>query len=102
MSTGTIKPQPTPTNLPNKHRQTIDWDSTYGQIFKIVQKPKHIETIEDNTIIVTPKNKKEWNTWSEVPEEKLYKLKRNWEMIQKNLSEHKYNEILQYIQTSFD
>jgi hypothetical protein len=47
-------------------------------------------------MIVTPKNIEEWG-WDEVSEQKLCKLKRNWNIIQKNLSEHKYNQILDYV-----
>jgi hypothetical protein len=89
-------PIPTPVVLPNKHRETIDWNTNYGHTFKVVQRPLDEVNIEDSTLIVTPKNKTEWETWSEVPEENLCKLKKNWEIIQKNLSEHKYMEILQF------
>lgn len=97
MSTTQVKPIPTPIALPNRHRETISWNENYGQIFKVVQRPESAETIEDYTMIVTPKNKTEWETWSELPEEKLCRLKKNWEIIQKNLSEHKYREIISFI-----
>lgn len=90
-------PIPTPIVLPNRHRETIDWNENYGHTFKVVQIPSEEKTIEDSTMIVTPKNKTEWNTWTEVSEHSLCKLKRNWEIIQKNLSEHKYKEILYFV-----
>jgi len=90
-------PIPTPVVLPNRHRESIDWTENYGHTFKVVQRPVEEETIEDSTLIVTPKNQTEWNTWTEVSEHSLCKLKRNWEIIQKNLSEHKYKEILYFV-----
>lgn len=90
-------PIPTPVVLPNRHRETIDWSKNYGHTFKVVQRPLEEETIEDSTLIVTPKNKTEWTTWNEVSEHSLCKLKKNWEIIQKNLSEHKYEEILYFV-----
>lgn len=90
-------PIPTPVVLPNRHRETIDWSKNYGHTFKVVHRPLEEETIEDSTLIVTPKNKTEWHTWNEVSEHSLCKLKKNWEIIQKNLSEHKYEEILYFV-----
>lgn len=87
----------TPVALPNKHREHIDWNQNYGQSFKIVKRPSSIDGIEDSTLIVTPKNKIEWETWNEVSLNSLCKLKKNWELIQKNLSEHKYYEIINFI-----
>lgn len=75
-------------------RECIDWDLNYGKTFKIVQKPSQQESIEDSTIIVTPHNISEVSNWPEVPQKTLYRLKRNWDKIQKNLSEHKYKEII--------
>lgn len=75
-------------------RENIDWDLNYGKTFKIVQKPSQQESIEDSTIIVTPHNISEVSNWPEVPQKTLYRLKRNWDKIQKNLSEHKYKEII--------
>lgn len=89
-------PIPTPA-LPNKHRECIDWNENYGQTFKAVIVPEHLDTIEDTTMIVTPKNSLEWSTWNEVSEKNLCMLKKNWNIIQKNLSEHKYQEIISYI-----
>ncbi len=83
--------------LPNKHRQDIDWNENYGQTFKAVIVPENLNSIEDTTMIVTPKNTVEWATWNEVSEKNLCMLKKNWNIIQKNLSEHKYEEILSYI-----
>lgn len=83
--------------LPNKHREEIDWNENYGQTFKAVIVPEDLDSIEDTTMIVTPKNTVEWATWNEVSEKNLCMLKKNWNIIQKNLSEHKYEEILSYI-----
>lgn len=96
MSTSQM-PITTPVVLPNSHREEICWNKNYGHSFKVVQRPESEKLIEDYTMIVTPKNTNEWNTWSEVPEEKLGKLKKNWEIIQKNLSDHKYRDILYFI-----
>lgn len=88
-------PPTTPVVLPNSHREEIDWNENYGHSFKIVETPNEMVR-EDSTMIVTPKNIEEWG-WDEVSEQKLCKLKRNWNIIQKNLSEHKYNQILDYV-----
>ena len=84
-------------SLPNKHRKDIDWNQNYGQTFKAVIVPEWLDSIEDKTMIVTPKNEVEWNTWNEVSEKNLCMLRKNWNIIQKNLSEHKYQEIITYI-----
>jgi len=89
-------PTATP-SLPNKHRKEIDWNQNYGQTFKAVVVPDEFESIEDTTMIVTPKNVVEWTTWNEVSDKNLCMLKKNWKIIQRNLSEHKYEEILSYI-----
>ena len=94
--TASQTPIPTPA-LPNKHREDIDWNENYGQTFKAVIVPEELELIEDKTMIVTPKNKVEWATWNEVSEKHLCTMKKNWYIIQKNLTEHKYQEILSYI-----
>lgn len=93
---------PTPVALPNKHRKTIDWETNYGSAFKVVEKPEDHEHVEDMTMIVTPDNKKEWDCWIEASKDRLCRVKKNWEYIQRNLSEHKYNQILKYIQTFVD
>ena len=97
MLTSRLKPLTIPISSPNNHREIINWNENYGQTFKVVQRPESVETIEDFAIIITPKSKEEWNTWSEITGENLCRLKRNWEMVQKNLSEHKYNEILSFV-----
>lgn len=84
-------PPTTPVVLPNSHREEIDWNENYGHSFKIVETPDGIH--EDSTMIVTPKNIQQWN-WDEVSEQKLCKLKKNWNIIQKNLSDYKYKQIL--------
>ena len=88
-------PLATPVVLPNSHRAEIDWNENYGHSFKIVETPDKT-TYEDSTMIVTPKNIQQWN-WDEVSEQKLCKLKKNWNVIQKNLSDHKYRDILYFI-----
>lgn len=93
---------PTPVALPNKHRKTIDWETNYGSAFKVVEKPEDHEHVEDMTMIVTPDNKKEWDCWIEASKDRLGRVKKNWDYIQRNLSEHKYNQILKYIQTFVD
>jgi hypothetical protein len=93
---------PTPISLPNKHRKKIDWEANYGSAFKVVQKPENFEHVEDTTLIITPENKNEWNCWVEASKDSLCKVKKNWDYIQRNLSEHKYNQILKYIHTFVD
>jgi hypothetical protein len=88
-------PEPTP-SLPNKHREPIDWDENYGQSFKAVKTPIDNGQIEDKTMIVTPNNIEQWNNWEEITEKNLYRLKKNWNIIQRNLSEYKYKEIFSF------
>jgi len=93
---------PTPIALPNKHRKTIDWETNYGSSFKVVERPHDHHHVEDTTLIVTPENEKEWNCWVEASLDRLNRVRKNWDYIQKNLSEQKYNQILKYIQTIID
>jgi len=78
-------------------RECIDWNLNYGKTFKIIQMVNNQEPFEDSTMIVTQDNISNIENWNNVSEKTLCKIKKNWNIIQKNLSEYKYKQIISCI-----
>lgn len=80
-------------------RQHIDWNSNYGNTFKIVYTPEGRQSAgatwsPDLVSVVTPENGDAWTTWKEVSPQLLAQWKNNWNDIQQSLGQHKYDQIL--------
>ena len=79
-------------------RQYIDWDSNYGKTFKLVHTPKGAQSGAEWSpsliSVVTPENGDAWKLWKEVHDEVKQNWKTNWDEIQKNLADHKYDQIM--------
>lgn len=75
----------------------IDWDTNYGKTFKIVYTPKGSQSgkWEKGLIsIVTPENGESWFKWKELSNKRLEFFKKQWDVIQKSLGDHKYEQII--------
>ena len=80
-------------------RQHIDWNSNYGNTFKIVHTPEGRQSAGATwspvlVSVVTPENGDAWTTWKEVSPQLLAQWKNNWNVIQQSLGQHKYDQIL--------
>jgi hypothetical protein len=80
-------------------RQYIDWNSNYGNTFKIVHTPEGRQSAgttwsPDLVSVVTPENGDAWTSWKEVDRDTLSNWKSNWGKIQQSLGNHKYEQII--------
>jgi hypothetical protein len=80
-------------------RKLIDWNSNYGNTFKIVHTPEGRQSVgatwsPDLVSVVTPENGDAWTSWKEVSPQLLAQWKNNWNDIQQSLGQHKYDQIL--------
>jgi hypothetical protein len=79
-------------------KKHISWGHNYGKTFKIVKTPEGRqeggEWSPDLVSVVTPENGDAWTDWEELDPVRLKSWKNNWNQIQKNLGDYKYNQII--------